>query len=55
MVIGETVWARFMGGRDGTLWYYRALADSFLRLSRNRLTSELDLAVRELERLAARP
>jgi len=55
MVIGETVGARFMGGRDGTLWYYRALADSFLRLSRNRLTSELDLAVRELERLAARP
>ena len=53
-VIGETVWERFMGGREGTLWYYRAMADSFLRLSRNRLASELDLAVQELERLAVR-
>jgi (p)ppGpp synthase/HD superfamily hydrolase len=52
--IGEALWARFNGGRDGTLWYYRMLADSFLMLSRNRLASELDLAVRELERLAVR-
>jgi len=52
--IGEALWARFTGGREGTLWYYRSLADSFLRLSRNRLASELDLAVREFEGLAAR-
>ena len=51
--IGEALWGRFTGGREGTLWYYRSLADSFLRLSRNRLASELDLAVRELEDLAA--
>jgi (p)ppGpp synthase/HD superfamily hydrolase len=53
--IGETVWARFKGGREGTLWYYRSLADSFLRLNRNRLARELDLAVRELERSAVLP
>jgi len=51
--IGEALWGRFTGGREGTLWYYRSLADSFLRLSRNRLASELDLAVGELEGLAA--
>jgi (p)ppGpp synthase/HD superfamily hydrolase len=50
--IGESVWARFNGGRDGTLWYYRALRDEFLRRKSNRLTRDFDLAVRELESLA---
>lgn len=50
--IGEAVWARFNGGRDGTLWYYRTLADSFLKLKRNNLSEELYVAVRELEQLA---
>lgn len=27
--IGEQLWPRFTGGRDGTLWYYRALVDAF--------------------------
>jgi (p)ppGpp synthase/HD superfamily hydrolase len=50
--IGESVWSRFNGKRDGTLWYYRTLRDVFLRRKRNRITWELDLAVRELESLA---
>jgi (p)ppGpp synthase/HD superfamily hydrolase len=50
--IGEALWVRFKGGRDGTLWYYRSLANCFLKLSRNRLATDLDLAVRELEQLA---
>ena len=50
--IGESVWARFQGGREGTLWYYRALCDQFLRRQPNRLTRELALAVRELEAVA---
>jgi (p)ppGpp synthase/HD superfamily hydrolase len=50
--IGEFVWERFNGGRDGTLWYYRSLLDEFLRDPPNRITSDLDLAVRELELLA---
>ena len=29
--IGESVWSRFNGGREGTLWYYRTLRDEFLR------------------------
>jgi len=49
---GEFVWERFHGGREGTLWYYRALLDEFLRDRPNRITCDLDLAVRELELLA---
>jgi len=51
--IGESVWLRFAGGREGTLWYYRTLLDVFLRHKRNRITCELELAVNELESLAA--
>ena len=47
--VGESVWSRFNGGREGTLWYYRALLDEFLRRKPNRLTRELERAVRELE------
>lgn len=33
-VIGDAVWDRFKGGREGTLWYYSELADRFeLRVS----------------------
>ena len=49
--LGESVWSRFMGGREGTLWYYRALLDAFLRHPANRITRELALAVEELESL----
>lgn len=26
---GDAVWARFTGGRDGTLWYYRAVTEAY--------------------------
>jgi (p)ppGpp synthase/HD superfamily hydrolase len=47
--VGESIWSRFKGGREGTLWYYRALLDEFLRREPNRLTRELQLVVNELE------
>ena len=47
--VGESIWERFNGGREGTLWYYRALLEEFLRGKPNRLIPELELAVRELE------
>jgi (p)ppGpp synthase/HD superfamily hydrolase len=47
---GESIWKRFSGGREGTLWYYRALSDEFSRRRGNRITRELALAVVELER-----
>ncbi|MGV3723779.1 MAG: HD domain-containing protein [Actinomycetota bacterium] len=53
---GEDTWARFTGGRDGTLWYYRAMTDTLAHRSPPRLSTlvqELDRAVAELERAAA--
>ena len=51
--LGESVWSRFNGGREGTLWSYRTLRDEFLRRPYNRVTREFALAVNELESLAA--
>jgi len=50
--IGESVWSRFHGKREGTLWYYRTLRDEFLRDKPNRVTRDFALAVSKLERLA---
>jgi len=49
---GEEVWERFAGGRDGTLWYYRALVGAFRERGSTPLVDELDRAVSELEQLA---
>ena len=51
--VGESIWARFKGGREGTIWYYRALRDEFLRRKPTRITRELALAVDELETVAS--
>jgi len=49
---GEALWDRFRGGRDGTLWYYRALVDAFRAVEATPLIEELERTVSELERLA---
>ncbi len=55
-VVGESLWTRFTGGKDGTLWYYRALVDAFVAADSDkrmsRLIGELDRTVHELEGLA---
>jgi (p)ppGpp synthase/HD superfamily hydrolase len=48
---GDSVWNRFSGRRDGTLWYYRAVLNVLLQGTRNRLIGELERAVQELESL----
>lgn len=53
-LIGDDLWSRFTGGRDGTLWYYRAVCDALDVASDPRqhaLVAELDRTVRELEGL----
>lgn len=52
--VGAHLWRRFNGGRDGTLWYYRALADIFQATESTPLTEELKRTVTELERVTAR-
>jgi (p)ppGpp synthase/HD superfamily hydrolase len=49
---GDSVWDRFSGRRDGTLWYYRAVLDVLREGKPNRLVDELCRVVTELETLA---
>jgi hypothetical protein len=49
---GESIWKRFSGGREGTLWYYRALSDEFQKRKPNRTARELAIAVQQLEKAA---
>jgi (p)ppGpp synthase/HD superfamily hydrolase len=50
--IGEPVWERFQGKRNGTLWYYRALLDEFRKGKANPLINQLERVVNELEAAA---
>jgi (p)ppGpp synthase/HD superfamily hydrolase len=52
--IGDRLWQRFRGGRDGTLWYYRAVADALRQVEQTPLVEELHRAVTELELAASR-
>jgi GTP pyrophosphokinase len=54
-VIGEELWERFHGGRDGTLWYYRSASAMFLAAENapRLLADELERTVAELDRLVA--
>ena len=49
---GEDLWDRFNGGREGTLWYYRAVADALAAAGGGPVVDELDRGVTDLERLA---
>jgi GTP pyrophosphokinase len=51
-VMGESLWKRFHGGKDGTLWYYRELVKTFRDAGSNPLIEELDRVVGEIHRLA---
>lgn len=50
-VLGEEVWSRFKGGKEGSLWYYRALVEAFRTAGSTPLVEELDRVVSELEQL----
>ncbi len=65
--VGEAVFDRFSGRKQGTLWYYRALIDAFraaearsvshdgMEKSRRRLMEELERVITELERRVGGP
>lgn len=52
--LGDDLWERFTGGKDGTLWYYRALVEAYARNGANPVVEELDRVIREIEALAGR-
>jgi (p)ppGpp synthase/HD superfamily hydrolase len=49
---GERLWSRFNGGKQGALWYYRALVNSFNGKRMQPLVQELDRTLTELESLS---
>ena len=53
-VLGDRLWGRFTGGRDGTLWYYRALVEAYGGAGASPVVEELDRVVSEIEGLALR-
>ena len=50
--LGEELWRRFQGGKEGTLWYYRSVTDALISAGRTPLVDELDRVVSEIEQLA---
>jgi (p)ppGpp synthase/HD superfamily hydrolase len=46
-LVGEDLWTRFNGRKEGTLWYYRAIVDTLP--DENPIIEELDRVVTELE------
>jgi (p)ppGpp synthase/HD superfamily hydrolase len=52
---GDQVWGRFNGGKDGTLWYYRSLYQTFRSMNSSPLVIELGWVLEKIERLAEAP
>jgi (p)ppGpp synthase/HD superfamily hydrolase len=50
---GDSVWKRFNGGKDGTLWYYRSLVEIFRAEVDRRMVIDLGEVVDKIERLCA--
>jgi len=49
---GTNTFQRFNGGKDGTLWYYRSLADTFQKKSESAMARELALVVDQMHEIA---
>ena len=49
--LGEDIWNRFRGGKEGTLWYYRSLMNAFRERKVTPIVEELTKVVHELERI----
>jgi hypothetical protein len=64
---GDDLWSHFKGGRDGTLWYYRAVVDALVAAAEpeehqlNTIIAEIDRTLSALrqsmaeQQLAERP
>lgn len=50
--VGNQLWTRFSGGREGTLWYYRSLLEVLKSKENSPLEVELDKTILEIECLA---
>jgi (p)ppGpp synthase/HD superfamily hydrolase len=49
--VGEAIWERFNGGKDGSIWYYESLLGTYERkLGETALVEEFRAAVSRLTR-----
>jgi GTP pyrophosphokinase len=53
-VLGDSLWERFHGGKEGTLWYYRALVDTFRKTGTIIIIDDLERVVAQIEVLASK-
>jgi GTP pyrophosphokinase len=51
--LGESLWSRFNGGKEGTLWYYRAVVAVLRDSGPVPLVDELERVVSKIELLAS--
>jgi (p)ppGpp synthase/HD superfamily hydrolase len=51
LVLGEDLWGRFTGGRDGTIWYYRSLSSIFRLSLPCALSNELSRTVSQFPKV----
>lgn len=52
--LGNELWPRFTGSKEGTLWYYRSLIEAYRKAGlTGGLIEELERVVSEMERLTA--
>jgi (p)ppGpp synthase/HD superfamily hydrolase len=49
---GEEAWGMYAGGKEGSIWYYRTLADFFKANLDDALAHELDRVVCQIEKIA---
>lgn len=50
-ILGDALWQRFRGGKEGTLWNFRALVDALRAAGTSPLVEELERVVSEIEQL----
>jgi (p)ppGpp synthase/HD superfamily hydrolase len=46
--LGDDLWSRFTGGREGTIWYYQSLSEAFAKILPCPLSNELSGIVFQL-------
>jgi GTP pyrophosphokinase len=51
--IGEATWERFNGGKEGTLWYYTFLVETFRKTGSDAMTEEFAQVVEDIKRLSS--
>jgi (p)ppGpp synthase/HD superfamily hydrolase len=50
--VGETVWDKFKGGKEGTMWYYHSLLEVYQEVGSGFLCDELERVIAKLDEIS---